>query len=61
MELEPGDRVEYVAAPVFDEIIVTGEIGVVTAVEDDWVFARWPRSGVHSVPAAHVRPVPTSR
>lgn len=51
-----GDLVEYIAAPVFDLIITTGEVGVVTRVEDGWVFARWPRSGVHSVPLEHVRP-----
>jgi hypothetical protein len=45
-----GDRVRYVAAPVFDLIIETGEIGTVERVEHDWVFAWWPRSGLHSVP-----------
>ena len=53
---EPGDLVEYTAAPVFDLIITTGEVGTVTRVEDGWVFAEWPRSGEHSVPLAHVRP-----
>jgi hypothetical protein len=53
---QPGDRVEYIAAPVFDLIITTGEVGVVTVVEGEWVYAIWPRSGQHSVPAAHVRP-----
>ena len=51
----PGDRVEYIAAPVFDRIIDTGEIGRVTKVEAGWVFAAWPRSGIHSVPIANVR------
>lgn len=37
VDYRPGDRVEYIAAPVFDLIIETGEVGVVTAVEDDWV------------------------
>jgi hypothetical protein len=56
MSYERGDLVEYIAAPVFDLIITTGEIGVVTRVDDGWVFARWPRSGEHSVPVGHVRP-----
>ena len=53
--LAPGDRVEYIGAPVFDGIIDTGEIGWVTKVEGDWVYASWPRSGVHSVPLSNVR------
>jgi hypothetical protein len=40
---------------VFDLIIDTGEIGWVTKVEGDWVYAAWPRSGVHSVPVSNVR------
>lgn len=48
---------QYTAAPVFDLIIETGEVGIVTKVEDGWVFAEWPRSGVHSVPLDHVRAV----
>ncbi len=55
MAYQEGDRVEYIAAPVFDLIIMTGEVGIVTKEEDGWVFAEWPRSGVHSVPVAHVR------
>ena len=55
---EPGDLVEYIAAPVFDLIITTGEVGVVTRVEDGWVHAEWPRSGEHSVPLDNVRPHP---
>jgi hypothetical protein len=51
----PGDRVEYVGQPVFDGIIDTGEIGSVIKIEKGWVFARWPRSGVHSVPLYKVR------
>jgi hypothetical protein len=51
----PGDRVEYIGRPVFDGIINTGEIGWVTKVEAGWVFAAWPRSGIHSVPVANVR------
>jgi len=31
---QPGDAVEY---PVFDLIIQTGEVGVVTGVPDRWV------------------------
>jgi hypothetical protein len=54
----PGDRVEYIGRPVFDRIIDTGEIGWVTKVEAGWVFAMWPRSGVHSVPIANVRLIP---
>lgn len=57
-QILPGDRVEYIAEPVFDLIIETGEIGWVTKVEDGWVHAAWPRSGVHSVPVAHVRLLP---
>lgn len=56
MTYKPGDRVEYTAEPVFDLIITTDEVGVVTRVENGWVFADWPRSGEHSVPLAHVRP-----
>lgn len=52
---ERGDRVEYIGAPVFDGIITTGDIGWVTKVEGGWVFASWPRSGIHSVPARNVR------
>jgi hypothetical protein len=51
----PGDRVQYVGQPVFDGIIDTGEVGTVVKVEEGWVFARWPRSGVHSVPLYSVR------
>jgi hypothetical protein len=36
---QPGDRVEYVAEPVFDLIIVTGEVGTVTREEAGWVYA----------------------
>ena len=49
MTYEAGDAVEYIAEPVFDLIIRTGDVGVVTRVDDDWVFAHWPRSGEHSV------------
>lgn len=55
MTYSPGDHVEYIAAPVFDLIIMTGEVGVVTQVKDGWVFAEWPRSGEHSVPLDNVR------
>jgi hypothetical protein len=51
-----GDRVRYLAAPVFDMIIDTGEIGIVERVDGGWVFAWWPRSGLHSVPEANVEP-----
>jgi hypothetical protein len=54
-EFLPGDRVEYIGQPVFDGIIETGEIGWVTKVEAGWVYAAWPRSGVHSVPVGNVR------
>ena len=54
---QPGDRVEYIAAPVYDGIIMTGDVGVVVRVEDGWVHATWPRSGQHSVPVANVRAV----
>ena len=53
---EKGDRVRYVAASVFDLIIKTGETGTVERVEGDWVFAWWPRSGLHSVPLTNVEP-----
>ena len=49
-----GDRVRYIAAPVYDLIIETGEIGVVERVDGEWVFAWWPRSGLHSVPVTNV-------
>jgi hypothetical protein len=51
---QPGDKVEYIAEPVFDLIITTGEIGTVTREVDGWVFAVWPRSGEHSVPLGNV-------
>lgn len=54
---EAGDRVEYIAAPVFDLIIQPGDVGEVTRVNDGWVYATWPRIGEHSVPLEHVRPV----
>lgn len=57
MGIQPGDRVVYIGEPVFDLIITTGEVGVVTDVREGWVFARWPRSGVHSVPIDQVRPI----
>lgn len=50
-----GDRVEYVGAPVFDQLIRTGDVGVVTSEDDGWVSAEWPRGGVHSVPKEMVR------
>jgi hypothetical protein len=53
----PGDRVEYIGAPVFDGIIWTGDVAVVVHVKGGWVFARW-RNGVHSVPLENVRPGP---
>lgn len=55
VEYQAGDRVEYVAAPVFDLIIVTGDVGVVAFEREGWVHAEWPRGGVHSVPREHVR------
>ena len=55
-----GDRVEYIAEPVFDGLIDTGEIGSVVKVERGWVLARWPRSGIHSVPLGNVRPASPS-
>jgi hypothetical protein len=41
VEYRSGDRIQYIAAPVFDLIIETGEIGIVDRVEDGWVFAVW--------------------
>jgi hypothetical protein len=58
MTFVPGDRVEYVAEPVFDLVIRTGDLGFVTRVEADWVFAEWPTSGEHSVPLHNTRAVP---
>lgn len=52
---QPGDEVEYIAEPVFDLIIETGDVGIVTRVEDGWIYATWPRSGEHSVPLRNVR------
>src|SRR4051794_14324745 len=52
----PGDRVEYLESGVFDQMIVGGDVGIVTRVEDGWVFATWPRTDQeHSVPLDHVR------
>jgi hypothetical protein len=56
VSFQPGDRVEYIAAPVVDLIIRPGDVGVVTREVDGWVYATWPRSGEHSVPAENVRP-----
>jgi hypothetical protein len=56
--LRPGDRIEYLGQNVFDDLIVTGDIGEVDHVEGTWVHAIWPRSGVHSVPTQSVRLVP---
>ncbi len=50
-----GDRVEYTAPPVYDRLVQTGDIGIVTRVVAGWVCARWPLGG-YSVPLAHVRP-----
>lgn len=58
--LEVGQMVEYIAEPVFDLIIQTGDIGRVTRVENGWVHAVWPRSGEHSVPVVNVRPAQTT-
>jgi hypothetical protein len=58
VEFHFGDRVEYTGEPVFDGIIDTGEVGHVLTVEDGWVKAHWPRSGIHSVPVANVRLLP---
>jgi hypothetical protein len=49
-----GDQVRYIAEPVFDGIIETGEVAIVERVEDGWVYAWWPRSGLHSVPLRNV-------
>lgn len=50
-----GDRIEYIAAPVFDRLIETGDIGVIQRFHDGWVHAVWPR-GSYSVPVTNVRP-----
>lgn len=58
-DLLPGDRVEYIGAPVFDGLIETGELGwVIAKAERGWVRASWPRSGFHSVPVDHIRLLP---
>jgi hypothetical protein len=57
-QLRPGDRVEYLRAGVFDNLLVRGEVGEVVRVDGDWVYAVWPRSGLHSVPTANVRLCP---
>jgi hypothetical protein len=57
MSYERGERVRYTAAPVFDLIIETGDVGVVERVEGNWVHTWWPKSGLHSVPAANVEGV----
>jgi hypothetical protein len=59
MTFRPGDQVEYIGQPVFDLIIRTGDLGRVSRIEDDWVFAEWPESGEHSVPLRNARAVPT--
>ncbi len=53
-QLRPGDVVEYLRSGVFDQLIVRGDRGTVTRVEDGWVFADW-ESGQLSVPIAAVR------
>jgi hypothetical protein len=51
-----GDRVRYVAEPVFDLLVKPGDTGVVIQVDAGWVVVEWPESGEHSVPLASVRP-----
>ena len=51
-----GERVRYTAAPVFDLVIETGDIGIVDRVDGDWVYAWWPKGGLHSVPSCNVEP-----
>ena len=52
----PGDRIRYVAEPVYDLLVKPGDTGVVVRVEDGWIFVEWPETGEHSVPLASVRP-----
>lgn len=54
MRVARGDHVKYTAAPVFDELIRTGDAGVVVAAADGFVQAEWP-NGTYSVPVEHVR------
>ncbi|WP_229051502.1 hypothetical protein [Aeromicrobium sp. Leaf350] len=54
MTYKPGDLVRYTAAPVFDGVIDTGDIGVVTRVVDGWVHAVWPSGVKGSVPTSNV-------
>lgn len=51
-----GDRIRYVAEPVFDLLVKPGDVGVVLRVEDGWVVVEWAETGAHSVPIASVRP-----
>lgn len=53
-DLKPGERVVYLGEPVFDLIIKTGETGIVEQVQDDSVFADWPRCGIQAVPRSSV-------
>ncbi len=52
----PGDRVRYVAEPVFDVLVKPGDTGVVVQVEGSEVVVEWPDTGRHSVPLVSVRP-----
>jgi len=51
-----GDRVRYVAEPVFDVLVKPGDTGVVVQVEGHDVVVEWPDTGQHSVPLVSVRP-----
>lgn len=61
MSYKAGDLVRYIAAPVFDGIVETGDVGTVTRVADGWVHALWPSGEEGSVPISNVRPEPPSR
>jgi hypothetical protein len=41
---------------MYDLIIETGDVGVVTEVANGWVHADWPRAGSYGVPQQLVRP-----
>lgn len=55
-DFRAGQRVEYTGGTVFDGLIETGDVGIVSRVDKGWVYAHWPRSDCeHSVPLDSVR------
>jgi hypothetical protein len=56
---QPGDAVEYLAEPLFDVIIQTGVIGVVTRVQDGCTRdSRGPASTVFRCKVGQAEPSP---